>query len=161
MDPLDAGLDGLQRGLQRGWHLAGEVVNGESTRRRGEVADVVPPLNDPACALSTEVFTAAWMPLVTLLMKYLQYCAALTQPAVSTRAMLTLPPECPHFWTALAAPRPTLPATGKMMSAPSLMNVWVVGLALRLVVKVTLKEPFWVALAPAEHLHVLRCAAGC
>jgi len=28
---LDAGLDGLQRGLQRGWHLAGEVVDGEST----------------------------------------------------------------------------------------------------------------------------------
>ena len=84
------------------------------------------------------------MPLVTLLIMYLQYCAALTQPSVSTHSMLTWPPELSASWTALAAPRPTLPATGKMTSAPSLMNVWVTVWPLVSLVKSPVNSPFWV-----------------
>src|ERR1700753_2632871 len=63
----------------------------------------LPPLNDPLAEDSTAFFTAAWMPLVTLVMKYLQYCWALMQPSVSTHSMLT-------FWLpgALSAPRTAL-----------------------------------------------------
>ena len=84
------------------------------------------------------------MPLVTLVMKYLQYCAALTQPSTSTHSMLTLPPDASACCTALAAPRPTLPATGKMTSAPSLMNVWVTVWPLVWLVKSPVNSPFWV-----------------
>jgi len=59
----------------------------------GQRADVGAALERAARRPSTAVFTADCMPLVTLLMKYLQYCAALTQPSVSTQSMLTLPPE--------------------------------------------------------------------
>ena len=60
--------------------------------------------------------------------------------------MLTfwLPAAASACWTALAAPRPTLPATGKMMSAPSLMNVWVSVWPLVWLVKSPVNEPFWV-----------------
>ena len=85
------------------------------------------------------------MPLVTLVMKYLQYCAALVQPSVSTQNMFTFGRQPRSAcWTALAAPRPTLPATGKMMSAPSLMNVWVSVWPLVWLVKSPVNEPFWV-----------------
>ena len=86
------------------------------------------------------------MPFSTLVMKYLQYCAALTQPSTSTHIMFTfwLPAAASASWTALAAPSPTLPATGKMMSAPSLMNVWVSVWPLVWLVKSPVKEPFWV-----------------
>ena len=79
-------------------------------------------------------------------MKYLQYCAALTQPSRSTHSMFTfwLPAEVSACWTALAAPSPTLPATGKMMSAPSLMNVWVRVWPFVWLVKSPVNEPFWV-----------------
>ena len=71
---------------------------------------------------------------------------ALVQPSVSTQNMFTfwLPAAASASWTALAAPRPTLPATGKMMSAPSLMNVWVSVWPLVWSVKSPVNEPFWV-----------------
>ena len=55
-----------------------------------------------------------------------------------------LPAAASACWTALAAPSPTLPATGKMMSAPSLMNVWVRVWPLVWLVKSPVNEPFWV-----------------
>jgi hypothetical protein len=84
--------------------------------------------------------------LVTLDRKYLQYWAALTQPSVSTQSILTLvePAVVSAFWTALAAPRPTLPATGKITSAPELMKVWVSVWPLVWLVKSPVKLPFWV-----------------
>ena len=101
----------------------------------------MPPLNVPSEALSTVALTDAVTPFSTLVMKYWQYVAALTQPSTSTHSMLTLPPA---LWTALAAPSPTLPATGKMMSAPSLMNVWVRVWPLVWLVKSPVNEPFCV-----------------
>src|SRR5580700_2750322 len=93
--------------------------NGESTAPPlASVPMYVPPLNEPDCAESTAFFTADWMPLVTLVMKYLQYCTALMQPSVSTQSMLTWPPALSAVLTAFAAPLPTRPATGKMTSAP-------------------------------------------
>ena len=61
------------------------------------------------------------MPFVTLVSMYLQYCAALMQPSVSTHSIDTLLPDASAVWTAFAVPRPTPPATGKMTSAPSPM----------------------------------------
>src|SRR5580700_2607066 len=87
----------------------------------------VPPLKVPSAALSTAFFTAAGMPWVTLLMKYLQYCGALKHPSVFAHSIVTfvLPAAASASWTALAAPRPASPATGKITSAPSLISVWV------------------------------------
>ena len=75
-----------------------------------------------------------------------QYCDALTHPSVSTQNMFTLslPAAWSACWTAFAAPSPTLPATGKMMSAPSLMNVSVSVWPLVWLVKSPVNEPFWV-----------------
>src|ERR1700733_3166239 len=103
----------------------------------------LPPLNEPDAAVVTAVLTAATTPFVTLEMKYLQYCAASTQPSTSTQSMPTWPPALSAVCTALAAPRPTLPATGKMTSAPSLMNVWVVVWPLVWLVKSPVNDPFW------------------
>ncbi len=83
-------------------------------------------MNLPLAAASTAVFTAVVMPFSTLVMKYLQYCAALMQPSVSTHIMFTFWPDWSAVWTAFAAPSPTPPATGKMTSAPSVMNVLVI-----------------------------------
>src|SRR5580700_12329008 len=133
--------------------------NGERTAPPlASVPTYVPPLNVLLAALSTAVFTADWMPLVTLVTKYLQYCCALMHPSVSTQNMFTfwLPAALSASWTALAAPRPTLPATGKMMSAPSLMNVWVVVWPFVWLVKSPVKDPFWVAsLQPSTCTFVL------
>ena len=61
----------------------------------------------PLAADRTETLTAVWIPFFTLVMKYLQYCAALTQPSVSTHIMYTfLPAAVSAVWTALAVPRP-------------------------------------------------------
>ena len=98
----------------------------------------------PLAASSTEVFTAVWMPFSTLVMKYLQYCAALTQPSVSTHIMFTFWPCWSAFCTAFIAPRPTPPATGKMMSAPSGMNVLRDGLAHGQVGETVVNSPDWV-----------------
>ena len=101
------------------------------------------------------------MPLVTLVMKYLQYCGALTQPSVSTHSMVTLvlPAAWSASWTALAAPRPTLPATGKMMSAPSLMKVWVSVWPLVWLVKSPVNEPFWVCSFQPSTVTCVSCLA--
>src|SRR5215472_4213242 len=124
--------------LEKSW-------NGDSaTPPLARVPMQLPPLNEPDAALSTAAFTADWMPFVTLEMKYLQYCAALMHPSVSTQSMLTLPPEASACCTAFAAPRPTLPATGKMMSAPSEMKVAVIVWPLPSLVKSPLNVPFWV-----------------
>ena len=112
----------------------------------------------PCAAPSTAVFTAVWMPFITLVMKYLQYCAALTQPSVSTHIMLTLWPCWSAVCTALAAPRPTFPATGKMMSAPSWMNVLVSVRPLVWLVKSPVKFPFWVfSLQPSTFTFLWCC----
>ena len=85
------------------------------------------------------------MPFSTLVMKYLQYCDALMQPSVSTHIMFTfwLPAELSASSTALAAPRPTPPATGKMMSAPSVMNCWVMVWPMVRLVKLLVNSPLW------------------
>ena len=96
------------------------------------------------------------MPFVTLVMKYLQYCAALMHPSVSTHSMFTfwLPAAASAFCTAFAAPRPTFPATGKMMSAPSVMNVWVSVWPAVWSVKLPVKLPFW---EPSFHPRTCTC----
>src|SRR5215831_61523 len=105
--------------------LAGTLVfhgdmNGAST---APPLASVPTLNLPLAALMTATFTAEARPFSTLVMKYLQYWAALTQPFVSTQYMYTCLPLASAVLTAAAVPRPSPPATGKMMSAPWLMNV--------------------------------------
>src|SRR5215470_19243535 len=87
------------------------------------VPTYVPPLKLPFAALSTAAFTAEARPFSTLVMKYLQYVEALTHPSVSTQYMYTFLPLASAVLTAAAVPRPSPPATGKMMSAPWLMNV--------------------------------------
>jgi hypothetical protein len=55
-----------------------------------------------------------------------------------------VPAAASAFCTALAAPRPTFPATGKMTSAPSLMNVFVSRWPAVMSVKLPVKLPFCV-----------------
>src|SRR6202012_3161108 len=102
----DVRLDGTL--LAKSWYGA------SATPPLASVPMELPPLKLPLAAVVTAFFTAVWMPLVTEVMKYLQYWAALMQPSVSTHSMLTfwLPACASAFCTALAAPRPTLPATG-------------------------------------------------
>ena len=82
-----------------------------------------------------------------------QYCAAETQPSVSTQMTLALPPDA---CAAAPAPRPVPPATGKTMSAPCWMNVWVICLPWFWSVNDWAKvPPFWFASSQPRTLTVL------
>src|SRR3954453_5969586 len=83
--------------------------------------------NVPPATAVTYFCTESVRPLVTLARNTSQYCAALTQPSVSTHMTETLPPEA---LAAAAEPMPVPPATGKITSAPCEMKAWEIDLPL-------------------------------
>ena len=64
------------------------------------------------------------------------------QPSVSTQNMAMCLPEASAVCTAFAVPSPTPPATGKMISAPSVMNVLPMFRPSVVLVKFPAKVPF-------------------
>src|SRR5580693_2288218 len=140
-------LDRLDLGLQAGRDLAGEVVvRGQRDAAVGQGADVGAALER---AVGCREHRGLHRRLDALLHAGDEVLAVLRRADAAVgvhHIMLTfwVPAALSASWTAFAAPRPTPPATGKMMSAPSVMNCWVTVWPMVRLVKLLVNSPLWV-----------------